>query len=344
MAANPSLNFAGARGKPGSLHRTLLLTATLLALCVVGLGAYVRLSDAGLGCPDWPGCYGQLLGVPDAEHEVAQATQAFPGKAVDGDKAWKEMIHRYAAGALGLLVLAIAVSAWQRSRRVVSLENALLGLIVVQAALGMWTVTLLLKPLVVSLHLLGGMATWAILVILLRREIGVFRILPDVSLWLTNAKLARWRAVAIAMVFLQIGLGGWTSSNYAGLACSDFPHCQDGEWWPAADFDHAFTLLRELGMTTGGELLPVTALTAIHLMHRIGALLVVVAVGTYAVRMWTHHRTTAAWILTALALQIGIGIRNVLLQLPLPLAVAHNVGAALLLATLLLTASRRRSA
>jgi heme a synthase len=324
------------------VHRFLLVTATLLALAVVGLGAYVRLSDAGLGCPDWPGCYGQLLGVPDAGHEVAQAREAFPERPLESGKAWKEMIHRYAAGSLGLLVLGIAVSAWQRRPRIASLENALLALIVVQAALGMWTVTLLLKPVIVSLHLLGGMTTWAILLILLRREIGIFKILPDVPVWLANVKLARWRALAVVMVFLQIALGGWTSSNYAALACAEFPKCLNGQWWPAADFRHAFTLLRELGETASGELLPGTALTAIHLMHRVGALLVCLVVGSYAFRLWRPHRTAAAWILVALALQIGIGIRNVELQLPLQLAVAHNLCAAFLLSLLLLSASPRR--
>lgn len=324
-----------ARPSSGRLHRAILLAATALAFCVVGLGAYVRLSDAGLGCPDWPGCYGQLIGVPEAAHELANAGQAFPGNPVQVGKAWKEMAHRYAAGALGLLVLAIAGSAWRLRRRALSAENGLLLLIVLQGALGMWTVTLLLKPLIVTLHLLGGMATWAILILLLRRE---FR--PAAP------ALSAFGRLALAVVVIQIGLGGWVSSNAAALACNGFPTCLHGQWWPAldaSDWAHGFTLRRELGLTAGGEALSFGALTAIHLSHRVGALFVALIVGAYALHC--RHAVSASRgnvILAALALQISLGIANVLLQLPLALAVLHNLGAALLLGSLLLT-SRRSS-
>lgn len=315
--------------RAGRLHRALLLAATLLAFFVVGLGAYVRLADAGLACPDWPGCYGQLIGVPAATHEMAQATQAFPGRAIDAGKAWKEMVHRYAAATLGLLVLAIAVSAWRTRRRLLAAENALLLLIVLQAALGMWTVTLLLKPAIVTLHLLGGMATWALLVLLWHR-----RERPAAP------RLSTFGRVALAVVFLQIGLGGWVSSNYAALACNQFPSCRAGLWWPATDFGHGFTLLRELGTTAGGEALSLAALTAIHLGHRGGALLVLLVVGAYALRCRQDAPRRGNLILGALALQLALGIANVWLQLPLALAVLHNLGAAGLVGSLILSPGR----
>lgn len=315
--------------RAGRLHRALLLAAALLAFFVVGLGAYVRLSDAGLGCPDWPGCYGHWIGVPAAAHDMAQASLAFPGRPIDTGKAWKEMAHRYAAATLGLLVLVIAVSAWRTRRRLPSAENALLTLIVVQAALGMWTVTLLLKPVIVTLHLLGGMATWALLVWLWRRD-----------LLLAAPALSNFGRVALGVVFLQIGLGGWVSSNYAALACNAFPHCRAELWWPVTDFGHGFTVLRELGATASGEALSFAALTAIHLAHRLGALLVVLVVGAYALRCRRDSASRGNVVLGALALQLTLGIANVLLQLPLALAVLHNLGAALLLASLILSARR----
>jgi cytochrome c oxidase assembly protein subunit 15 len=316
-------------------HRVLIFAATLLALVVVGLGAYVRLSDAGLGCPDWPGCYGHLVGVPDAAHELENAAQAFPGKPVHAAKAWKEMAHRYAAGTLGLLVLAIALSAWHRRKAVATAENGLLALIVLQAALGMWTVTLLLKPVVVTLHLLGGMSTFALLVLLMRREV-----FPDARLPLAGR-------IALAAVFAQIALGGWVSSNYAALACVEFPGCRNGELLPplaAADFAHGFTLLRELGATASGDTLPFGALTAIHLAHRAGALLVLLVVGTYGLSLLPSDRAAGRMVLGALGLQLALGVSNVLFSLPLPVAVLHNLGAAVLVAVLLGTAPARQPA
>ena len=320
---------AAAPAGPRALHRRLLFAATVLAFFVVGLGAFVRLSDAGLGCPDWPGCYGHLVGVPDEAHEVAKAAQAFPGQTVHTGKAWKEMIHRYAAGALGLLVLAIAVSAWHRQRAWASAENGLLALIVVQAALGMWTVTLLLKPVIVTLHLLGGMATWATLLLLLRREGQARAALPTLG------------RVALAIVFAQIALGGWVSSNYAALACLEFPACRNGEWWPkvsASDFGHGFTLLRELGATAAGESLPAAALTAIHLAHRVGALIVLLVVGFWALQLLRNGSRAGLFVMAVLVLQITLGISNVLFSLPLPVAVLHNLGAAGLIAALVFSA------
>ena len=203
--------------------------AACLALFVVVLGAYVRLSDAGLGCPDWPGCYGTLT-VPQSESAIAHAETAYPDQPVEANKAWKEMIHRYFAGTLGLLVLAIFVLGWRARKEIkVSpwLPTFLLILIVFQAALGMWTVTLLLKPVVVTAHLLGGMATLGLLTWLAHRHLGI------VSTGFSHADNLRfWARWALVILFLQIFLGGWTSTNYAALACTDFPTCH-GVWMPS---------------------------------------------------------------------------------------------------------------
>ncbi|NJD24257.1 MAG: heme A synthase [Betaproteobacteria bacterium] len=324
------------------LYRPLLAAAIVLAFAVIALGAYVRLSDAGLGCPDWPGCYGHWLGVPDEAHELALAREAFPGRPLDTGKAWKEMAHRYLAGSLGLLILAIAVIAWipvRRRRHSPALPSALLGVVAVQAALGMWTVTLLLKPVIVTLHLVGGMTTLALLVALRLRE-------TQPAAALVAPGLFPLAVTTLVAVFAQIALGGWVSSNYAALACTDFPTCQ-GTWLPPLDFAHGFAMLRELGQTATGDPLPFAALTAIHWTHRLGALVVTLLVGSLAFALW---RTTVwpwrAWSLVltgALTLQVGLGIANVLLSLPLPLAVAHNLGAALLLAATLTATLRLRA-
>ena len=310
------------------LYRLLLILATLLAFGVISLGAYVRLSDAGLGCPDWPGCYGHLVGVPDAAYDQSATLAAFPGKPVEAHKAWKEMVHRYFAGTLGLLIALIARLGWRYRRTLQqspALPTALLVVVGLQAALGMWTVTLLLKPVIVSLHLLGGMSTLALLVWLLLRQYPVQ--LPE-----RTASLRFHARLALLAVIVQIALGGWVSSNYAALACSDFPTCLGG-WMPEMDFAHAFQFLRELGQTTDGALLSNAALTAIHWAHRVGALAVTLVVGSlvFALARRPEQRNWAWLLATCLLLQIGLGIANVLLALPLPIAVAHNAGAALLL-------------
>ncbi|WP_265946943.1 COX15/CtaA family protein [Dechloromonas sp. A34] len=326
------------------LYRRLLLVATLLAFAVIALGAYVRLSDAGLGCPDWPGCYGHWLGVPDAAHEQLAAQQAYPGKPVDSAKAWKEMVHRYFAGTLGLLILALCLLSWRselRRRQSPALPTLLLVIVGIQAALGMWTVTLLLKPLIVTLHLLGGMATLSLLV-------GLALSNSQTPPSLAPGPGARWLAAgALLAVLVQIALGGWVSSNYAALACPDFPLCQ-GQWRPVMEFGQAFSLHRELGQTAAGELLPFEALTAIHWTHRLGALAVAVLAGALAVVLRrTGERRWRNWggvLLCLLLAQIALGMANVLLALPLGLAVAHNLGAAVLLTVLLSINIRLRPA
>ena len=311
------------------------LLAVLLAFVVIGLGAFVRLSDAGLGCPDWPGCYGHWLGVPVTDAETAAAAAAYPGKPVDPGRAWKEMVHRYAAGTLGLLILGLCIAGWRSARRTGTpwLETTLLAVVVVQALLGMWTVTELLKPLIVTAHLLGGMLTLALLIALLQREGHAARSM--------NPALRRAGTLALAAILIQIALGGWVSSNYAALACQGFPAC-NGALWPAADWEAGFEFWRELGQTAAGGQLPSAALVAVHWAHRLGALAVLVFVGGFAWRLHAAQRSGAATLLAGLLLlQLSIGIANVLLQLPLPLAVAHNLGAALLLAACLSLRLRR---
>jgi heme a synthase len=314
-----------------TLYRRLLLTATLLAFAVIALGAYVRLSDAGLGCPDWPGCYGHWLGVPEAAHEQLAAQEAYPERPINTGKAWKEMLHRYLAGTLGLLIFALCLLAWRktlRQQRSPVLPTLLLGIVCVQAALGMWTVTLLLKPAIVSLHLIGGMTTLSLLVGLSLADgkaTGTDRIGSGVRMVAAGTLLA---------IIVQIGLGAWVSSNYAALACPDFPLCQ-GQWRPEMDFGHAFSMHRDLGMTADGRLLPLEALTAIHWTHRLGALAVTALTGVLTMillRTRTRRWQTWGWILAGLLVtQLSLGIANILLALPLALAVAHTLGAACLL-------------
>lgn len=316
----------------------LSLFAAILALCVVVLGAYVRLSDAGLGCPDWPGCYGTLT-VPQSEAAIQKAQQTFPHNTIETGKAWKEMAHRYLAGTLGLAVLALFILGW-RSKNTIKvsplLPTALLIIIVLQAALGMWTVTMLLKPAIVSAHLIGGMTTLALLTWISHRHWGYFSPpTPDSSIL---KPLIRF---ALIVLFAQIFLGGWTSTNYAALACTDFPTCH-GVWVPDMDFQDAFHLVRELGQSANGGNLSLPALTAIQWIHRIGALLTCIYFSTVAIlllRLPAFRKT--AWLLLAiLAAQVCIGIGNLIMHLPLVLAVAHNLGAALLVCITVVINSR----
>ena len=324
-----------------TMYRNLILMALILTFGVVSLGAYVRLSDAGLGCPDWPGCYGRITPHLAAESINAELA-ARPDGPVSHAKAWKEMIHRYFAGALGLLILAIVMLSWRNRRETsagMGLPVLLLGLIVFQALLGMWTVTKLLKPLIVSAHLLGGMATLSLLLLLWLKE-------RNRNAHAYNARVDHLRfgaLLGLILVVLQIALGGWVSTNYAALACTDFPMCQ-AAWVPVMNFEHAFTLHRELGETASGELLPLTALTAIHWVHRLMALIVTVYLAWLALRLFRTpgYAGMGLMICMALVLQVTLGISNVLLSLPLALAVAHNAGAALLLSSLVMLNHRVR--
>jgi len=307
--------------------------ATLLALAVVVLGAWVRLTDAGLGCPDWPGCYG-VLTVPQGEEALARAERFRPDRPVDVGAAWREMVHRYAAGLLGLAVLGLAAMAvYHRGdpRQPVKLPLAILGLIVVQSLLGMWTVTLLLKPLIVMAHLVGGFTTLALLFLLWRRRHAYPR--PP------REGLRGLAAFALIVLGVQVMLGGWTSANYAALACPDVPLCQ-GQLWPRdMDFGEAFVMWRGLGTDYEHGVLDGPANTAIHMSHRLGALavtLVLGALGFALLRRAAELRVRVATVLmlAALLAQLAIGISVVWLQLPLVLATAHNAFAALLVLAL----------
>ena len=318
--------------------KRLCLIGSALALCVVILGAYVRLSDAGLGCPDWPGCYGHLT-VPLSETALQRAEQAFPSKPVVAHKAWKEMVHRYFAGTLGLLILAIFVMAWcDKQKPDISrlLPSGLLLLVILQAMLGMWTVTLLLKPAVVTSHLLGGMLTLSLLVWLAHRHWGNYS-----AQFLQSENLKFYIRGAFVVLLAQIFLGGWTSSNYAALACIDFPTCQ-GSWLPNMDFAGAFHWLRELGQGADGSPLQLPALTAIQWTHRLGALVTFLYLGWLGLRLLAQpHLARLGRIMLALLItQICLGIGNLLLLLPLWLAVGHNAGAALLLITIVVLNSK----
>lgn len=317
-----------------SLNQKKLLTfGILLALCVISLGAYVRLSDAGLGCPDWPGCYGKLLGVPDNHIEVNAAQVAFPHAPVEAAKAWKEMIHRYLAGTLGLVIAALAVSAvWPKRQAALAPRIFLVGLVLVQAALGMLTVTWLLKPVIVTMHLLGGMLILATLVGMRANAAPAL-----VNTTTSTMKQAAW--VVTALILMQIALGGWTSANYAAMACADYPLCQ-GQLMPAdLDWSHAFAFNRELGQTSDGQMLSLQTLTAIHWTHRSFALLVLAACVTFARRLKYQDdtRPMGNLLLVAVVVQVLLGISNVWLQWPLFLAVLHNTGAAALLAVAVYT-------
>ena len=370
-------------------HR-LAWIAVALAFCVIVFGAFVRLSNAGLSCPDWPTCYGQATW-PTHEHEIAAANEAF-SVPVETHKTWREQFHRHIAATLGLLVLALALLA-ARARRfgiatilgasaVVAASIALyigkhyaasaafaglgeailviaalrwsnadfariatftLAMIIFQAMLGMWTVTWLLKPVVVMGHLLGGMTTFALLVWLACKAVPrAAAVVPAADF----AKLRRMLIAGIVLVGVQIALGGWVSANYAALACgADFPTCH-GRWWPDTDFGEAFVLWRGIGVNYEGGVLDAPARTAIHLTHRLFALLVAGHLFVLGLKL---RRTddldftgTMLWLL--LGVQLMLGIANVVSGLPLKVAVAHNAGAAALLFTLVALLARLRPA
>ncbi len=317
-----------------------LVTATLaLALAVIALGAYTRLTDAGLGCPDWPGCYGRLT-PPVHDTHIAAAQARFPDAEVDPFKARNEMVHRYLAGLLGLCVLAIFIVSRRlpRGRGVRGLAALLLALVVFQAALGMWTVTMNLMPVVVVAHLFGGFGLLALLA-LLRFEL---RPEPPVPMEPVEPRLARllplaW--LAFAVLLAQIALGGWTSANYAAAVCYQLPFCESG--WSAQ-----FSLRAAFSLPLGHEtyefgVLPYEARMSIHVLHRIGALVATGVLASLVLLCWRHAagarlRRLAAAVGVLLALQVTLGLINVIGQVPLFNAVAHNLTAACLLATLVL--------
>lgn len=320
----------------------LALIATVFASLVVGMGAYTRLVHAGLGCPDWPGCYGFLV-VPETAEQIATAEKLFPDAPVEADKGWAEMIHRYIAGALMLMVLALVFQAIKYRKepdRPVKLPLFILGLIILQAAFGMWTVTLKLWPQVVTAHLLGGFATFSLLFLLTIRLSGFdWKAIPSKVKGLRTLKILG--AVGLLVVIMQISLGGWTSSNYAALACPDLPTCQ-GQWFPPMNFSEGFDVGQSIGPNYLGGQLHAEARTAIHYAHRLGAILTFILLSllvwqTFKIShaMTGEHKNSlrllAAFIFVALITQVCLGLSNIIWSLPLNIAVAHNLGGALLL-------------
>jgi cytochrome c oxidase assembly protein subunit 15 len=323
------------------LHALTLLT---LFLCfdLVVFGAFTRLTDSGLGCPDWPGCYGSASPI-GARDEIHAAQTALPSGPVTHGKAWVEMIHRYLATAVGVLITVMAVASWWLRRRGTEglpspwWATVTLVWVVAQGAFGALTVTMKLYPAIVTLHLLLGVGLLALLAWQGERFAPAPLELPRIALW------GAW--IVGALTVAQIALGGWVSTNYAVLACSDFPMCQ-GQWWPPMDFAHGFTLQRGLGETAGGEGLPFAALTAIHMAHRLGALVAFAALIMLAVMLWRHDTTRRfAAALGALVVWQGLsGLSNVVLDWPLLAALAHMGGAAALVIVLATLLARARPA
>lgn len=308
--------------------------ATILAFCVILLGAYTRLKDAGLGCPDWPGCYGQLT-VPHTSTELQQAATLYPGEKVEPVKAWAEMVHRYFAGSLGLLIFGLTLWALIRrakaSRQQPIIIPLILALLVLfQAALGMWTVTWKLLPLVVMGHLLGGITIFALLWLLVLKTGNFAKTYPN-----NFSQLKVWAALGTIIVAIQIFLGGWTTANYASLACTSFPFCH-GSLWPTMDFQHGFNFFSPIGTNYEGGLLAMPARLAIHMMHRYWGLLTGLYVIVLALYLIASQKLkTIGWIILLLVIiQVLLGILNIVLLLPLPIALMHNGVAALLLASM----------
>ncbi len=322
------------KASAGVRLRALCLTTLFLTFDLVIFGAFTRLSDSGLGCPDWPGCYGHASPV-GAQAMIASAQQTLPSGPVTHQKAWVEMLHRYLASGVGALILVMFVLSVMRPRAERFQSAVLAGItflwVCLQGAFGALTVTMKLFPAIVSLHLLGGMVLLVLLTVQWSQLEPASHALPVERLLPAPSSLRAHAMVAMGLLMLQIALGAWVSTNYAVLACSEFPACQ-GQWWPDMNFRLGFELWRELGQTAAGVPIPFEALTAIHMVHRLAALVVAVVLGWLA---WRMHRTAPLrWhgdVLAGLLLmQIASGLGNVLLGWPLLAALMHTAGAAAL--------------
>jgi len=318
--------------------KKLLLLTTITAFCLVVLGAYVRLSDAGLGCPDWPGCFG-TLSVPESQTAIENAELNFPSQHIETDKAWKEMIHRYVAGFLGLMILLIGIISY-KNKKILRVNPivpcAIVLLVIFQALLGMWTVTLLLKPIVVSAHLIGGMTTLGLLTFVTHRYWG--KIQANTLKYKYEIFLVRF---SLFVLFIQIFLGGWTSTNYAGLACTDFPTCH-GAIIPNLNFKDAFDLFRDLGKLRDGTALTLAVFETIQWAHRLGALITWLFFGYLAsvILKYKAMRSLGYILLFVITAQFIVGVANLLLHLPTVLAVIHTFGAASLVVLVAILNSR----
>ena len=312
--------------------KTILKISIVFALVVILMGAYTRLADAGLGCPDWPGCYGQLK-VPSADHELAKAEQHFPGMEVEPKKAWLEMIHRYLAGALGLMVFGILIWCLRQQYAPKKLAVLISVLIIFQALLGMWTVTMMLMPIIVMSHLLGGFTLISLLFLMYLR-------VKPLTIYGGDAHAKRYSTLALIALFVLVGqimLGGWTSSNYAALTCNTLPICQ-GDWWNNLNWAKAFSPFQGDHISFEYGVLDHYTRMTIHVAHRMGAMitsLLILWLGVQLLQSRTRVMKQAAVVMMVLlVIQVLLGVSNIIFMLPLSVAVAHNGVAALLLLSL----------
>lgn len=318
--------------------QALTLLTLFLTFDLVLFGAFTRLTDSGLGCPDWPGCYGNASPV-GAQVQISAAQTAMPTGPVTHSKAWIEMIHRYLATDVGVLILVLALASWVQRRRGSSPQGPgpwwptlTLMWVGLQGAFGAWTVTMKLFPAIVTLHLLGGIVLLALLCrqALSYGQHGDTSPRADVS-----PGLYQFLVLTFALLVVQILMGGWVSTNYAVLACTDFPMCQNS-WWPGMNFSQGFTIWRELGMTPDGQHIDFAALTAIHYAHRLMAYGVLLLLAALAWRMKRVQawRRPARWLAALTLLQFLTGLSNVVLDWPIVAAVLHTGGAAALVVVL----------
>lgn len=323
-------------------YAKLVAVTMFLTFDLIMFGAFVRLTDSGLGCPDWPGCYGNASPI-GARHDIHAAATALPEGPVTLSKAWIEMIHRYAGTLLGMLIIAIVFMAWRHRKTLAQspwLATVILPAVCLQGAFGAWTVTHQLMPAVVTGHLLGGMSLLALLTWLSARQ----TVLPDIA-----PEARRWRGYAafgLVLLYTQLALGGWVSTNYAALACMDFPTCH-GQWWPDMDFRSGYSIVRALGELPSGEIISQNALTAIHWTHRNFAFVVLIYLGGLALKLRRYEglRGPSRALLAMLAIQLLTGLTSIFLQWPIVIAVLHNGGAAvltILCVTLLVRLGRAR--
>ena len=333
---------------PAARHHALLALTLFLTFDLVLFGAFTRLTDSGLGCPDWPGCYGSASPI-GAKAEIEAAQAAMPSGPVTHGKAWVEMVHRYLATGVGGLILLLTLLAWRRKSASAQPSTPLLGWamltlvwVCLQGAFGALTVTMKLFPAIVTLHLLGGYALLALLVVqlaLLVREQApqVGTVAPPGLRW--------WLALALSLLLVQAASGAWVSTNYAVLACTEFPMCQ-GSWWPPMDFAHGFELWRPLGYTGGGALISFQALTAMHFMHRLLAVATVLLLAAVAWRLLVEGalRGPSQVLAALLVLQLATGLSNVVLDWPMLAAVLHTGGAGALVVVLVWLLASTRSA
>jgi len=319
---------------PAQRLAALTLLTLFLTFDLVLFGAFTRLTDSGLGCPDWPGCYGNASPV-GARHEITVEETRMPTGPVTHGKAWVEMVHRYLATGVGVLIATLALATWLQRKRGVPVQPRwplfTLAWICVQGAFGALTVTMKLFPAIVTMHLLGGMVLLALLAM---QAVAYRQAQRGSGSFAIPAAARHWLVAAYALLWLQVALGGWVSTNYAVLACSSFPQCQ-GTWWPTMDFHQGFELWRDLGKTGAGENITFAALTAIHYTHRLVAYALFVVLGVLAWRLRGTALHATSRVVAGLALwQFATGLSNVVLGWPLVAAVSHTGGAAALIAAL----------